>query len=356
MLEKPDLFNFNTREMAEFFKNSGEKAFRAQQVMAWLHQKGVCDFEQMTNLAKSLRVFLKENARATPLPLLNIEESGDGTIKFLWDIAGQAIESVFIPEENRATLCISTQIGCALECAFCCTGKQGFSRNLTTAEIVGQLWGVKTFLNDFQNRRISNVVLMGMGEPLANFENTAKAIDVFLDDFAYGLSRRRVTVSTAGIVPMMDKLAQRAPVALAVSLHAARDDLRDLLVPLNKKYPLKELLLACKRYLAFAPRDFITFEYTLIHSINDSTKDAQDLLKLTRNIPCKFNLIAFNPFEASNFIAPSARRLAAFADVLRNAGRVVTFRKTRGDDIAAACGQLAGKVQSRRKVVLALAS
>lgn len=350
MSAKPDLFDLNLPEMAAFFKNAGEKPFRAQQVMAWLHQKGVCDFAQMTNLAKSLRAFLEENASATPLPLLKIEESGDGAIKFLWDIAGQAVESVFIPEDSRATLCISTQIGCALECAFCCTGKQGFSRNLTTAEIVGQLWGVKNFLGDFQNRRISNVVLMGMGEPLANFENTVRAIDIFLDDFAYGLSRRRVTVSTAGIVPMMDKLAERTPVALAVSLHAARDDLRDFLVPLNKKYPLKELLAACKRYLAFAPRDFITFEYTLIHAVNDSVQDAQDLLKLTHNIPCKFNLICFNPFEASNFIAPSARRIAAFAEVLKAAGRVATVRKTRGDDIAAACGMLAGRVKNRRKV------
>ncbi len=345
----PNLFSFNLPELEAFLEGLGQKKFRARQIFMWLHQKGEMDLEKMTDVAQSLKNLLKEKTRITPLKFSSETKSLDGSIKFLWAVQGGAVESVLIPEEKRQTLCLSTQVGCALECAFCCTGKQGFSRNLSTDEIIGQLWGVKERLNDWQKRKITNVVLMGMGEPLANFENTVRALDVFLSDYAYGLSRRKVTLSTSGIVPMMDKLALRAPVALAVSLHAATDELRDRLVPLNQKYPLKMLLEASRRYLKFAPRDFITFEYTLIHNVNDSEEDAQKLVRLLRNVPSKLNLIAFNPFLGSAFEAPKKERVEAFLKVLQNENLVVTLRKARGDDIAAACGQLAGKVHNRKK-------
>ena len=278
--------------------------------------------------------------------------SDDGTRKFLFDVGGgNAIESVFIPEDDRGTLCISTQAGCALDCAFCSTGKQGFSRNLTVAEIIGQLWQANTALGaDPKGERIiSNVVLMGMGEPLANFENTVTALRLMLDDNAYGLSRRRVTVSTAGLVPMIDRLAEACPVALAVSLHAPNDTLRDELVPLNRKYPLRELMPACRRYLEHAPRDFVTFEYVLLDGVNDSAAQARELLALTREVPCKFNLIPFNPFPGSPYRRPSAANIRRFAETLLAAGVVATTRKTRGDDIDAACGQLAGQVQDKTR-------
>ena len=347
-----NLLDFDAQGLTAFFAEHDEKPFRARQVLRWMHRFGQSDFAAMTDIAKSLRSKLEALARITPPTLVADKLSDDGTRKFLFDVGGgNAIESVFIPEDDRGTLCISTQAGCALDCAFCSTGKQGFSRNLTVAEIIGQLWQANTALGaDPKGERIiSNVVLMGMGEPLANFENTVTALRLMLDDNAYGLSRRRVTVSTAGLVPMIDRLAEACPVALAVSLHAPNDTLRDELVPLNRKYPLHELMPACRRYLEHAPRDFVTFEYVLLDGVNDSAAQARELLALTREVPCKFNLIPFNPFPGSPYRRPSAANIRRFAETLLAAGVVATTRKTRGDDIDAACGQLAGQVQDKTR-------
>ena len=347
-----NLLDFDAQGLTAFFAEHDEKPFRARQVLRWMHRFGQSDFAAMTDIAKSLRSKLEALARITPPTLVADKLSDDGTRKFLFDVGGgNAIESVFIPEDDRGTLCISTQAGCALDCAFCATGKQGFSRNLTVAEIIGQLWQANTALGaDPKGERIiSNVVLMGMGEPLANFENTVTALRLMLDDNAYGLSRRRVTVSTAGLVPMIDRLAEACPVALAVSLHAPNDTLRDELVPLNRKYPLRELMPACRRYLEHAPRDFVTFEYVLLDGVNDSAAQARELLALTREVPCKFNLIPFNPFPGSPYRRPSAANIRRFAETLLAAGVVATTRKTRGDDIDAACGQLAGQVQDKTR-------
>jgi 23S rRNA (adenine2503-C2)-methyltransferase len=306
----------------------------------------------MTDIAKSLREKLKAKAVVAPPAIVSDKLSDDGTRKFLIDVGnGNAVETVFIPEDDRGTLCISTQAGCALDCAFCSTGKQGFSRNLTVAEIIGQLWQANHALGAVHGdeRVISNVVLMGMGEPLANFENSVAALKLMLDDNAYGLSRRRVTVSTSGLVPVMDRLGNECPVALAVSLHAPNDKLRDQLVPINQKYPLKELMAACQRYLEKAPRDFITFEYIMLDGINDSDAHARELLALVKTVHCKFNLIPFNPFPGSPFKRSPADRVRRFADILMGAGIVTTTRKTRGDDIDAACGQLAGQVQDKTR-------
>ena len=347
-----NLLDFDAQGLTAFFAEHDEKPFRARQVLRWMHRFGQSDFAAMTDIAKSLRSKLEALARITPPTLVADKLSDDGTRKFLFDVGGgNAIESVFIPEDDRGTLCISTQAGCALDCAFCSTGKQGFSRNLTVAEIIGQLWQANTALGaDPKGERIiSNVVLMGMGEPLANFENTVTALRLMLDDNAYGLSRRRVTVSTAGLVPMIDRLAEACPVALAVSLHAPNDTLRDELVPLNRKYPLRELMPACRRYQDHAPRDFVTFEYVLLDGVNDSAAQARELLALTREVPCKFNLIPFNPFPGSPYRRPSAANIRRFAEILLTAGVVATTRKTRGDDIDAACGQLAGQVQDKTR-------
>ena len=347
-----NLLDFDAQGLTAFFAEHDEKPFRARQVLRWMHRFGQSDFAAMTDIAKSLRSKLEALARITPPTLVADKLSDDGTRKFLFDVGGgNAIESVFIPEDDRGTLCISTQAGCALDCAFCSTGKQGFSRNLTVAEIIGQLWQANTALGaDPKGERIiSNVVLMGMGEPLANFENTVSALRLMLDDNAYGLSRRRVTVSTAGLVPMIDRLAEACPVALAVSLHAPNDTLRDELVPLNRKYPLRELMPACRRYLEHAPRDFVTFEYVLLDGVNDSAAQARELLALTREVPCKFNLIPFNPFPGSPYRRPSAANIRRFAEILLTAGVVATTRKTRGDDLDAACGQLAGQVQDKTR-------
>ena len=347
-----NLLDFDAQGLTAFFAEHDEKPFRARQVLRWMHRFGQSDFAAMTDIAKSLRSKLETLARITPPTLVADKLSDDGTRKFLFDVGGgNAIESVFIPEDDRGTLCVSTQAGCALDCAFCSTGKQGFSRNLTVAEIIGQLWQANAALGaDPKGERIiSNVVLMGMGEPLANFENTVSALRLMLDDNAYGLSRRRVTVSTAGLVPMIDRLAGECPVALAVSLHAPNDALRDELVPLNRKYPLRELLSACRRYLEHAPRDFVTFEYVLLAGVNDSEAQARELLALTREVPCKFNLIPFNPFPGSPYRRPSASNIRRFAEILLAAGVVATTRKTRGDDIDAACGQLAGQVQDKTR-------
>jgi 23S rRNA (adenine2503-C2)-methyltransferase len=337
----------------------GEQPFRAKQLQRWIHQFGEADFDAMTDLAKSLREKLKLHATVTAPAIISDNTASDGTRKWLIDVGdGNAVETVFIPEENRGTLCVSTQAGCAVNCRFCSTGKQGFSRNLTIGEIVGQLWMVERTLRREKGitggpkgeRQITNVVMMGMGEPLLNYEPTVAALKLMLDDNAYGLSRRRVTVSTSGVVPMMDKLSSDCAVALAVSLHASNDSLRDELVPLNRKYPLVELLAACKRYLEFAPRDFITFEYCMLDGVNDTDVHARELLQLVSDVPCKFNLIPFNPFPASGLRRSGASRIKAFSQVLMDAGIVTTVRKTRGDDIDAACGQLAGDVQDRTRL------
>lgn len=353
-----NLLDFDAAGLTDWFAQLGEKPFRARQVLRWMHRFGADDFGQMTDVAKSLRAKLAAVAEIRgPLPVRD-STAADGTRKWLLDVGNHnAVETVFIPEANRGTLCISTQVGCALECSFCSTGRQGFNRNLTTAEIIGQLWHANRMLGavrqpgvgDSGERVISNVVLMGMGEPLANYDNVVAALKLMLDDNAYGLSRRRVTVSTAGMVPAMDRLRQEVPVALAVSLHAPTDALRDELVPLNRKYPLRELIAACRRYLENAPRDFITFEYVLLAGVNDSDADARALLALTRDIPCKFNLIPFNPFPDSGYRKPSAERVRRFQEILMQADVVTTVRKTRGDDIDAACGQLAGRVRDRTK-------
>ena len=354
-----NLLDYDLEGLAVFCEGLGEKRYRAVQLFRWIHQKGATQFDAMTDLAKSLRQKLPLAARLTGPVLLSHHISADGTIKWLFDLGGgDAIETVFIPEEDRGTLCISSQAGCAVGCRFCSTGHQGFSRNLSTAEILGQLWFAEHFLRRHlqqSERVISNIVMMGMGEPLQNYAALLPALRVMLDDHGYGLSRRRLTVSTSGVVPMMDRLALDCPVALAVSLHAPSDSLRDSLVPLNKKYPLLELLDACTRYLAHAPRDFITFEYCMLDGVNDQLPHAQALVQLLRQrakqgLTCKFNLIPFNPFPASGLLCSKPAQVQAFAKVLSDAGIVTTVRKTRGDDIDAACGQLAGDVQDRTGV------
>jgi len=351
-----NLLDLDAAGLTAFFAAHGEKPFRARQVLRWLHRFGQADFAAMTDIAGSLREKLARLAVVRPPAMLADRVSDDGTHKFLFDVGGgNAVESVFIPEEERGTLCISTQAGCALDCSFCSTGKQGFNRNLTVAEIIGQLWQARQVLGAYQGKEangervISNVVLMGMGEPLANPDNTVTALRLMLDDNAYGLSRRRVTVSTSGLVPAMDRLRDECAVALAVSLHAPNDRLRDELVPINRKYPLRELLAACRRYLEKAPRDFVTFEYVLLDGVNDSAAQARELLALTREVPCKFNLIPFNPFPGTSYRRSSAPRIRGFAEILLAAGVVATTRRTRGDDIAAACGQLAGQVLDRTR-------
>lgn len=347
-----NLLDFDADGLAAWFAEQGEKPFRARQVLRWMHRFGESDFDAMTDIAKSLRDKLKEKAVVTPPAVLSDKVSEDGTRKFLFDVGnGNAVETVFIPEDDRGTLCVSTQAGCALDCAFCSTGKQGFNRNLAVSEIIGQLWQANRALGaDPKGERIiSNVVLMGMGEPLANFDNTVKALRLMLDDNAYGLSRRRVTVSTSGLVPAMDQLREACPVALAVSLHAPNDKLRDELVPINKKYPIAELMAACRRYLEKAPRDFVTFEYVMLDGINDTDAHARELLAATRDVPCKFNLIPFNPFPGSPFKRSKPERVRRFAEILMAAGIITTTRKTRGDDIDAACGQLAGQVQDKTR-------
>jgi 23S rRNA (adenine2503-C2)-methyltransferase len=350
-----NLLDFDLEGLTAFCEGLGEKRFRAVQLARWMHQRGASDFAQMSDLAKSLRGKLEGAAVVRALPVASEQVSGDGTTKWLFDVgAGNAVETVYIPEADRGTLCISSQAGCAVGCRFCSTGHQGFSRNLTTGEIVAQLWYAEHTLRrrlGTDERVISNVVMMGMGEPLQNYSALVPALKLMLDDHAYGLSRRRVTVSTSGVVPMIDRLAQDCPVALAVSLHAPDDTLRDQLVPLNRKYPLDELLAACTRYLDSAPRDFITFEYCMLDGVNDAPAQARALVELVqRRVPCKFNLIPFNPFPASGLQRSPNDRVAAFAAVLQDAGIVTTVRKTRGDDIAAACGQLAGEVQDRTHV------
>ncbi|GIX25107.1 MULTISPECIES: 23S rRNA (adenine(2503)-C(2))-methyltransferase RlmN [Caldimonas] len=352
-----NLLDFDLDGLAAYCEGLGEKRFRAVQLFRWIHQKGVRDFGQMSDLAKSLREKLVGVAQVRPLPVLSEQASADGTIKWLFDVGGgDAVEAVFIPEDDRGTLCVSSQAGCAVGCRFCSTGHQGFSRNLSTGEILAQLWFAEHHLRQrlglpAGERAITNVVMMGMGEPLQNYHALVPALRTMLDDHGYGLSRRRVTVSTSGVVPMMDRLRQDCPVALAVSLHAPNDALRNELVPLNRKYPLAELLDACGRYLQAAPRDFITFEYCMLEGVNDTEAHARELVALVRDrVRCKFNLIPFNPFPASGLRRSGRDRVQAFARVLADAGLVTTVRKTRGDDIDAACGQLAGEVRDRTNV------
>jgi 23S rRNA (adenine2503-C2)-methyltransferase len=348
-----NLLGLDRDGLERFFEAQGEKPFRARQLLQWLHQRGEDDFEKMSDLARALREKLGAAARVQAPTIVGDTTASDGTRKWLLKVDGaNAVEAVFIPETRRGTLCVSSQAGCVLDCAFCSTGKQGFNRNLSTAEIVGQLWLANRLLEG--DRPVTNVVMMGMGEPLLNLDNVLPALRVMLDDNAYGLSRRRVTVSSAGVVPGIDRLRDECPVALAVSLHAPNDALRDRLVPINRKYPLAELLAACNRYLDRAPRDFITFEYVMLEDVNDSPAQARELVDVAAKVRSKFNLIPFNPFPRSEFKRSSPDRIARFAEILQRAGLTVTTRKTRGDDIAAACGQLAGDVADRTRRSIAL--
>ena len=355
-----NLLEFDLEGLTAFCEQLGEKRFRAVQLFRWIHQKGAARFDEMSDLAKSLREKLPSVCHVKGLHVLSRQDSGDGTIKWLFDVGGgDAVETVFIPESDRGTLCISSQAGCAVGCRFCSTGHQGFSRNLTTGEILAQLWYAEFFLRKHlksPERVITNVVMMGMGEPLQNYNALVPALRTMLDDHAYGLSRRRVTVSTSGVVPMIERLARDVPVALAVSLHAPNDTLRDPLVPLNRKYPLGELLDACLYYLPAAPRDFITFEYCMLEGVNDQPEHAAELLRLlkghrSRGVPCKVNLIPFNPFPDSGLRCSSRSVVQDFAQTLNEGGLVTTVRKTRGDDIDAACGQLAGDVMDRTQLL-----
>ncbi len=343
-----NLLGLDRDGLERFFEAQGEKPFRVRQVLQWMHQRGEGDFGKMSDLARSLRDRLVAVASVQAPAIVGDTTAADGTRKWLLKVDGaNAVEAVFIPETSRGTLCVSSQAGCVLDCAFCSTGKQGFNRNLTTAEIVGQLWLANRLLEG--KRPVTNVVMMGMGEPLLNLDNVIPALRVMLDDNAYGLSRRRVTVSTAGVVPGIDRLREECPVALAVSLHAPNDALRDRLVPINRKYPLRELIAACNRYLDKAPRDFITFEYVMLEDVNDGEAHARELVAFSKKVSSKFNLIPFNPFPRSEFKRSSPQRIRRFAEVLQRGGLTVTTRKTRGDDIAAACGQLAGDVADRTR-------
>ena len=349
---KINLLDLDLQGLEDFFTSIGEKSFRAPQVLKWVYQFGIHDFDAMSNLSKSLRESLKDLAEIRAPEIVSEQRANDGVIKWLLRVdSGNCIETVFIPEEGRATLCISSQVGCALDCSFCSTAQQGFNRNLSTAEIIGQLWVANQALECLprEQRVISNVVLMGMGEPLLNFDNVVKAMNLMTEDNAYGLSKRRVTLSTSGIVPALDRLKEMSDVSLAVSLHAANDELRNQLVPINKKYPIKELLAACKRYIEGEAKRKVTFEYVMLDGINDSVMDARRLVKCLEGIPCKVNLIPFNPFPGSDYRASKPETLEKFREVLMKAGIITITRKTRGENIDAACGQLAGKVMDRSK-------
>jgi 23S rRNA (adenine2503-C2)-methyltransferase len=353
-----NLLGLDAIGMEQLFAGMGEKPFRARQVLKWVHRRGAADFDAMSDIAKTLRAKLAQSAAIEPPTVVGDSTSADGTRKWLLKVDGaNSVEAVFIPEDGRGTLCVSSQAGCTLDCAFCSTGKQGFNRNLSAAEIIGQLWLANRALGvhgqpggvGAGNREVSNVVFMGMGEPMLNLDAVIPAARLMIDENGYGLSRRRVTVSTSGVVPGMDRLAEECPVALAVSLHAPDDELRNRLVPINRKYPIKDLLAACNRYLERAPRDFITMEYVMLDGVNDGDAQARALLEIARRVRCKFNLIPFNPFPQSGFKRSSPERIRSFAAVLQRAGITVTTRKTRGDGIDAACGQLAGDVSDRTR-------
>jgi len=364
--KKINLLGYDVANMKIFFSEIGEKPFRAVQVVKWIHQYGVDDFAKMTNVSKTLRTKLTAIAEIKTPEIIMEQKARDGTIKWLMRLdGGNSIETVFIPENNRGTLCISSQVGCALDCGFCSTAKQGFNRNLTSSEIIAQLWIANQALNQFavndegislqkvqdsRHRVITNVVLMGMGEPLLNFDNVVEAIHLMLEDHAYGLSKRRVTISTAGVVPALKRLREECDVSLAISLHAPNDQIRDQIVPLNKKYPIKELLVACQFYFkGDTKKKQFTVEYVMLSGINDSEKNARELAVLLKELPCKINLIPFNPFPESDFVCSKTQVIDRFKDILYKAGYVVVVRKTRGDDIDAACGQLAGKVKDRSR-------
>ena len=354
-LNRQNLVGMPEASLQSFFADLGEKPFRARQVLQWIHQRNTNDFAEMTDLSKSLRARLDEVATASLPQPLSENRSVDGTVKWLFESgAGQAVETVFIPEPGRGTLCISSQVGCALDCAFCATGAQGFNRNLSTDEIIGQVAHANRVLPPRPNGEpaITNVVFMGMGEPLANYRNVVPTLDLLLSDYAYGLSRRRITVSTSGLVPQIDKLGDECNVSLAVSLHAPNNDLRDHLVPINRVHPIEELLDASWRYAAKRANRFITFEYVMLQDVNDSLQHANELAGLLRGRPAKVNLIPFNPFADNVFRRSPAAVIAAFQQRLRDRGLVATTRRTRGDDIDAACGQLAGKVSDRIRVRL----
>ena len=376
MTARANLLDFTLPRLIEWFGEQGEKPFRAKQVFHWIHQRGVADFDAMTDLAKSLRVKLKDIAEVRAPAILSEHRSADGTVKWLFDVGvGNGIETVFIPEDDRGTLCVSSQVGCALDCKFCSTGRQGFNRDLAVGEIIGQVWVANRRLEEMESegmssrlapegeeqgtrlearegrspRPVSNVVMMGMGEPLNNFQPVVDAMAIMLDDHAYGLSRRRVTLSTSGVVPQIRKLKDALPVALAVSLHAPNDAIRSRIMPVNDAYPIAQLLDACRDYLEVAPRDFITFEYVMLKGVNDAPDHARELAALLESVPSKVNLIPFNPFPDSGFEGADMERVRRFQKILIDAGYIATVRKTRGDDIDAACGQLAGQVVNRMK-------
>jgi len=350
-----NLLGLSARQLEQFFLELGEKKFRAQQVLKWIHHAGVCDFDQMTNLGVALRERLQAIAEVRPPEIASQHDSADGTRKWAIRVAGGGlVESVLIPDGDRATLCVSSQVGCSLDCSFCSTGKQGFQRDLTAAEIVGQLWLAIRSYDAFQRgkgRVVTNVVFMGMGEPLLNFDNVVSAMDLMMDDLGYGISKRRVTLSTSGVVPALDRLAGVSEASLAISLHAPNDALRDTLVPINRRYPIAELLRSARAYID-AQRDrhrVVTVEYTLIAGVNDQPEQARELVALLRDFPCKINLIPFNDFPGSGYRRPSGKAVSRFWQVLVDAGYIVTVRTTRGDDIAAACGQLVGQVVDRTR-------
>ena len=353
--EKINLLGLSASRLSEFFEEIGEKKFRATQIIKWVHQEGECDFQKMTNLSKDLRNKLHEIAEIKLPEVVSCQESVDGTCKWLIRVdGGSCIEMVYIPERERGTLCVSSQIGCALDCSFCATGKQGFNRDLTSAEIIGQLWIAADSFDQFSpkaKRRVSNVVMMGMGEPLMNFDNVVDAMSIMLEDNAYGLSKRRVTLSTSGVVPELDKLGDVSDVSLAISLHAPNDELRNELVPINRKYPLATFIQSAKNYIEKMPdnRRKVTVEYTLMDQVNDRSIHARELAVLLKDLPCKINLIPFNPFAGSGYKTVTNTALNRFRDILMAEGYTVTVRTTRGDDIAAACGQLAGEVNDRTK-------
>jgi len=349
-----NLFDFNHQELTEFVVKFGHKPFRANQLLRWIYKDGEQSFDNMSDIAKDFRETLNSHAQIIPPDVSFDHTSLDGTRKWLLNVGeSNLIEMVFIPETSRGTLCVSSQVGCALECNFCSTGRQGFNRNLTSSEIIGQLWLANKLIDkkneNIEQKSVTNVVMMGMGEPLTNYKHVVHALEMMLDDKVYGLSRRRVTLSTSGLVPAIDQLREDCPVSLAISLHASNDELRDEIVPINKKYPIKSLMESCIRYIEKAPRDFITFEYVMLSGVNDSIEQAKELIKITQNVPCKFNLIPFNPFPKSGYECSSRPTIQAFQKILMDAGIVTTIRKTRGDDIDAACGQLAGKVIDKTK-------
>ena len=351
--KKINLLDLDRKGLRALFSEMGEKPFRADQLMKWLYHFGVSDFEQMTNINKALRAKLAARCEIVAPEISSYQKSTDGTIKFAINVGqGQEVETVYIPEEDRATLCVSSQVGCALECTFCSTAQQGFNRNLTVSEIVGQIWRVSHFLG-FQketgDRPITNVVMMGMGEPLANYNNVITAMNLMRDDYGYGISWRRLTLSTSGMVPMIDKLREDCHVSLAISLHAANDELRSQIIPLNQKYPISELLAACKRYVTGQQRRHITVEYVMLDGVNDSMQDAKDLVRILKDLPTKINLIPFNPFPGTDYKCSSRNQIMRFQKYLMDQGLVATVRKTRGDDIVAACGQLAGEVQDKTR-------